>query len=207
VADSPKAAAVILAGGKSSRLGRDKASELLLGRTLLQRVIDRFDGLVDEYVVVRARGQTLPPIAAPYRIEVVEDLYPETGPLGGIYTGLGAMRAPHAVVVACDMPLLQPALIAELLRLAPEHDLVVPVSEDFPQPLCAAYSKAFIDAAKRQLDAGNYKITAVFGALKPLYLRPDDLRRFDPEGLSFQNVNREEDLQRVLALLKAEEAS
>lgn len=199
------AAAIVLAGGKSSRLGRDKASEPLLGRPLLQRVLDRFLGLVDEYVVVRAAGQTLPAIETP-ALRVVEDLYPETGPLGGIYSGLSAAAAGHAVVVACDMPLLQPKLIAELLRLAPDHDLVVPVSEEFPQPLCAVYSKACLDAIRAQLDAGNYKITAAFGLLRPLYLRPDDWRPFDPEGLSFQNLNREEDLQRAAALLRAEEA-
>ncbi|HLF72180.1 MAG TPA: molybdenum cofactor guanylyltransferase [Dehalococcoidia bacterium] len=200
-------AAVILAGGKSARLGRDKAGEVLLGRSLLQRAVDAFAGLVDEYVIVSAVGQALPAVEVDAPLLTAEDVYPETGPLGGIYTGLRAMQAPHAVVVACDMPLLQPALIAELLRLAPAHDLVVPIKGILPEPLCAAYSKAFIDAAKRRLDAGEYKITDVFEAVQPLYLRPDDWRPFDPEGLSFQNVNREEDLRRVLALLKAEEGS
>jgi molybdopterin-guanine dinucleotide biosynthesis protein A len=201
-----KAAAIILAGGKSTRLGRDKASEPLLGVPMVQRVINRFNGLVDEYVVVRARGQVLPPIEAP-NLTVVEDLYPETGPLGGMYTGLRAARAEHGVVVACDMPLLQPRLIEELLRLAPGHDLVVPVSEEFPQPLCAVYSKACLEPIKRQLDAGSYKITVFFGNLEPLYMRPDDWRPFDPDGLSFQNLNREEDLKRAEELLTAEKAS
>jgi molybdopterin-guanine dinucleotide biosynthesis protein A len=200
------AAAIILAGGKSTRLGRDKASEPLLGVPMLQRVINRFAGLVDEYVVVRARGQLLPPLDAP-ALTVVEDLYPETGPLGGMYTGLRAATAEHGIVVACDMPLLQPQLIQELIRLGPGHDLVVPVSEDFPQPLCAVYAKACLQPMKRQLDAGSYKITGFFGNLKPLYLRPDDWRRFDPDGLSFQNLNREEDLRRAEDLLEAEKAS
>jgi len=196
----PKAAAIVLAGGKSKRLGRDKASEPLLGRPLLQHVLDRLAGLVEEYVVVSAVGQTLPHVEAP-ALRVAEDLYPETGPLGGIYTGLCATAAPYAVAVACDMPLLQPSLVAELLRRAPGHDLVVPVSEEFPQPLCAVYSQACREAFRRQLETGNYKITAAFGRLKPLYLKPEDWRPFDPEGLSFLNLNREEDLQRVAALL------
>lgn len=197
------AAAIILAGGKSTRLGRDKASEPLLGVPLVKRALDRFTGLVDEYIVVRARGQVLPQIDEP-RFTVVEDLYPETGPLGGMFTGLGAARAPYGVVVACDMPLLQPRLIVELLRLAPGHDLVVPVSEEFPQPLCAVYSKACLEPMRRQLEAGSYKITGFFGYLKPLYLQPDDWRPFDPDGLSFQNLNRQEDLERAEALLRAE---
>jgi molybdenum cofactor guanylyltransferase len=201
-----RAAAIILAGGKSTRLGRDKASEPLLGVPMLQRVINRFAGLVDEYVVVRARGQVLPRVDAP-DITVAEDLYPETGPLGGMYTGLSAAKAERGIVVACDMPLLQPRLIEELLRLAPGHDLVVPVSEEFPQPLCAVYSKACLEPTKSQLDAGNYKITGFFGNLKPLYLRPDEWRPFDPNGLSFNNLNREEDLRRAEELLDTEKAS
>ncbi len=204
--DDPKAAAIILAGGKSTRLGRDKASEPLLGRPLLQHALDRLSGLVDEYIVVRAVGQRLPAVTAP-RLRIVEDIYPETGPLGGIYTGLAACAAPYALAVACDMPLLQRKLVAELLRLAPGHELVVPVSEEFPQPLCAVYAKTCLDAFRRQLESGNFKITAAFGYLKPLYLRPDGWRPFDPEGLSFQNLNRDEDLPRVAALLRAEAAS
>jgi molybdopterin-guanine dinucleotide biosynthesis protein A len=204
LANAPKAAAILLAGGKSSRLGRDKASEPLLGRPMLQHVIDRFAGLVDEYVVVRARGQVLTPLSAPGGLVVVEDLYPEIGPLGGIYTGLSAARAPFGVAVACDMPLLQPRLLAEIVRLAGEHDLVVPVSEEFPQPLCAAYGKACLPPIREQIEKGDYKITAFFGKLRPRYLRPDDWRPLDPEGRSFQNVNRDDDLRRVEALLLAE---
>ena len=203
MAEKAGAAAIVLAGGKSTRLGRDKASEVLFGRPLLQHVLDRFAGLVDEYAVVRARGQILPPINT-QGVKVVEDLYPETGPLGGMYTGLSAVDAPFGVVVACDMPLLQPRLIEELLRLAPGHDLVVPVSEESPQPLCAVYSKACLEPMRRQLEAGSFKITGFFGHLKPLYLQPEDWRPFDPQGLSFQNLNREEDLQRAKALLQAE---
>lgn len=201
-----EAAAIILAGGKSTRLGRDKASEPLLGRPLLQHVLDRLRGLVTERVIVKAVGQQLPPLEDA-GVTVVEDLYPETGPLGGIYTGLVAVRAPYAIAVACDMPLLRPALVAELLRRAPGRDLVVPVSEEFPQPLCAVYSKACLEPFRSQLEAGEYKITAAFGRLRPLYLRPDDWRPFDPDGLSFQNLNREEDLRRVAAILEAEAAS
>ncbi|HEX5370591.1 MAG TPA: molybdenum cofactor guanylyltransferase, partial [Dehalococcoidia bacterium] len=104
------AAAIILAGGRSTRLGRDKASEVLLERTLLQRAIDAFAGLAEEYVVVRAAGQALPQVEAQGTLRIVEDAYPQTGPLGGIYTGLDTMQTTHAVVVACDLPLLQPAL-------------------------------------------------------------------------------------------------
>jgi molybdenum cofactor guanylyltransferase len=203
MSDKSSAAAIVLAGGKSTRLGRDKAREPLLGRPLLQHVLDRFEGIVEECVVVKAIGQKLPEVTAP-GLKVVEDCYPETGPLGGIFSGLSAIEAERGMAVACDMPLLQPRLIAELLRLGPDYDLIVPVSEEYPQPLCAVYAKACLEPMRRQLEAGNYKITAFFGSLKPHYLRPDDWRPFDPEGLSFQNLNREEDLRRAADLLRAQ---
>ncbi len=197
---TPSAAAIILAGGKSTRFGRDKASTIVLGRSLLQRAIDSFAGLVDEYVVVRAVGQTLPSLATAVELTTVEDLYPETGPLGGIYTGLKTRLSPVAVVVACDMPLLQPALLRELLRLAPAHDLVVPMNDGMPEPLCAAYSKSCLGPIEAQLEAGVFKVTGFFEQLSPLYIGPEQWRAFDPDGLSFQN---ESDLTRIEALLTA----
>jgi molybdopterin-guanine dinucleotide biosynthesis protein A len=199
-------AAIILAGGRSTRLGRDKAGEVLLGRTLLQRAVDAFAGLVDESVIVRAAGQSLPPTEVRGRVSVVEDLYPETGPLGGIFTGLSAIEGDCAVVVACDMPLLQPALLAELLRLSPEADLVVPLRDGLPEPLCAAYSKACLTPIRERLERGEYKVTGFFEALTPHYLQPQEWQRFDPDGLSFLNVNREEDLVRARELLEARQA-
>jgi len=150
------AAAIILAGGKSTRLGRDKASELLLGRPLLQRVIDRLAGLVDEYVIVSAVGQELPEVVVPVPPSVVEDIYPETGPLGGIYTGLKAARAPVGLAVACDMPLLQRPLVAELLRLARSLGyftvLVEPRSERITPELRSAAGDVVSSLDGRELD-------------------------------------------------------
>lgn len=201
----PSGAAIVLAGGRSTRLGRDKAGELLLGRSLLQRVLDRLAGLVDEYVVVRAPGQTLPPIQAPAPLSVVEDAYPNAGPLGGLYTGLASMRAPRAVAVGCDMPLLQPALLSELLRLAPGRDAVVPLN-GLPEPLCAAYAASCLPAIREKLDRGSLKMTGFYDDVDVLYVEPGVWHRFDPEGLSFLNVNRDEDLLRVRELLEAGKA-
>ncbi|HLF78397.1 MAG TPA: molybdenum cofactor guanylyltransferase [Dehalococcoidia bacterium] len=198
-------AAIILAGGKSTRFGRDKAGEDLLGRSLLQRALDAFEGLVDEYVIVRAVGQALPAVTAGGIVTTVEDLYPESGPLGGIYTGLSVMQAPIAAVVACDMPLLRPALLQELLRLVPQSDIVVPLNEGMPEPLCAAYSKRCLEPIRQRLDAGAFKVTGFYDQVSTNYLQPADWRPFDPEGLSFQNLNRESDLARIEALLREQD--
>jgi molybdopterin-guanine dinucleotide biosynthesis protein A len=203
MSDRTGAAAIVVAGGKSTRFGRDKASELLLGLPMLQRVLDRLAGRVDEYVVVKRQGQELPGVAA-VSLRIVEDVYPDTGPLGGICTGLETMEAPLAIAVACDMPLLQPALIEALLALGQEHDLVVPMRGGMPEPLCAVYSKACIGPMQRQLDSGNLKVTGFYGLMTPWFVREEEWRRFDPQGLSFENLNREKDLQRAIDLLEAE---
>jgi molybdopterin-guanine dinucleotide biosynthesis protein A len=191
---------IILAGGMSTRLGRDKASEVLLGRSLLQRVIDRLDGLVDEYVVVSAPGQQLPATFASRPIHTVEDAFPGTGPLGGLYTGLSSMSAPRAIAVACDMPLLRPRLLSLLLRLQPEHDAAVPTN-GLPEPLCAVYAATCLSAIKAQLDATAYKMTGFFESVDVRFVEPAEWQRPDPEGVSFLNVNDENDLRRAEALL------
>lgn len=202
---APQTAGIILAGGRSRRLGRDKASEVLLGRTLLQRALDHLDGIVDELLIVKARGQELPSIEARAPVQVVEDAYPGTGPLGGIYTGLVAMQAPVAIAVACDMPVLQPPLLRELLRLLPGHDLVATIKEALPEPLCAAYSKSCIETIRAKLEAADYKASGYFDEVKSLLIGPEVWRDFDPDGLSFLNVNREEDLDRVRHILEAQD--
>jgi molybdopterin-guanine dinucleotide biosynthesis protein A len=197
------ASAIILAGGLSTRLGREKASELLLGRSLLQRVIDRLEGLFDQHLVVTAAGQTLPPLQASVPVDEIRDLFPQIGPLGGLYTGMSVMRHVRVVAVACDMPLLQPALLAELLRLLTGHHAVVPLNDaGLPEPLCAAYSLDCLPAIRDCIDQERYKLTSFFAGVDVLYIRPEAWRRFDPDGLSFLNVNREEDLVRAQELLQ-----
>ena len=199
----PEVAAIVLAGGRSTRLGRDKASELLLGRTLLQHVIDRVSALVDEIVVVSAPGQPLPPVSTLRPMRVAEDLYPGCGPLGGIFTGLRATDAERCLAVACDMPLLSDALLRELLRRSPACDVVMPVIE-FPEPLHAVYGRACIDPIRERLDARQLKITNFLGAVNVCYVKEDECRRFDPDLRSFMNTNTEEDLNRARELLATE---
>jgi molybdopterin-guanine dinucleotide biosynthesis protein A len=198
---APESAGIILAGGKSTRLGRDKASEILLERSLLQRVVDRLDSVVDEIVVVKAPGQDLPATVSTTPVRVVEDAYPGTGPLGGVYTGLISMEAPSAVAVACDMPVLQPALLRELLRLLPGHDLVAPIKESLPEPLCTAYATSCTDTIRRKLDAGEYKASGYFDEVDALLLESEAWQQFDPDGLSFLNINHEDELDRVRHVL------
>ena len=173
----PSRGAIVLVGGKSTRMGRDKARELVLGQPLLQWAVRPLDPLVDSFVLVRAAGQTVPEVETSKPVQVVEDIYPEAGPLGGIYTGLYHSRADRSLVVACDMPLVVPALVEELFRLAPEADVVMPLGEEFPEPLCAVYSRACLAAVREQLEARRLKITGFLGGVRVRYLRREEWRR------------------------------
>lgn len=198
-------AAIVLAGGKSTRLGRDKASEPLLGRPLLQRVIDSVQVATREITVVRAAGQRLPEVEAHVPIEVVQDVVPGKGPLGGIYTGLRQIDGEFAFVTGCDMPMLQPALISALLGLASGRRAVVPVVEGLPQPLCAVYARECLEPMSRRLDAGELKLALLLEEVGALHLQEEQWRVFDPRGLSFVNVNSDADLERVRQLILANE--
>ena len=200
----PDFAAIILAGGKSSRLGRDKASESLLGRPMLQHVIDRVADLVDEIIVVAASGQRVPDLTAPRPPRVVRDAYPGCGPLAGIYSGLVASRAERCLAVACDMPLLVPRLIEALLARSRDCDALLPVLE-YPEPLHAVYSRACIEPMRACIESGQLKITSFLGAVRPCYMHEDECRMFDPDLRSFVNTNTQADLDRARELLLAEQ--
>ena len=198
--DAPTSGAIVLAGGRSSRFGRDKASEPLLGRSLLQHVIDRITPLVGELIIVRAPGQTLPDIETTLPVRIADDAYPGRGPLGGIYSGLRSAGASRCLAVACDMPLRSRPLLRELLGRSADCDVVMPVLA-FPEPLHAVYARSCLEPMRARLEAGQLKITGFLGAVNVCYMREAECRALDAELLSFTNVNTEEDLARVRDLL------
>jgi molybdopterin-guanine dinucleotide biosynthesis protein A len=204
MASRPDIAAIILAGGRSTRLGRDKASEVLLGRPMLQHVIDRVHSLVGEIIVVRARGQQLPKVSVPTSLHIAEDDFESRGPLGGIYSGLMATAAGHGLVVACDMPLLSRRLLEEMLRRSGACDVVMPVLA-YPEPLHAVYGRACIAPIRERIEAGQLKITNFLGAVSVCYMREDECRALDPDLRSFTNTNTEADVDRARRLLEEEE--
>jgi len=203
MADTSLTSAIIVAGGRSTRLGRDKASEPLFGRPLLQHVIDRVAPVASEIIIVHAEGQELPAVDAAVAMRAVADAYPNAGPLGGIYSGLVAMSAPQALAVACDMPLLCAPLLRHLIDVAPAADVVMPVLA-YPEPLHAIYGAACIAPIRERLEAGHLKITNFLGAVRVRYVREDECRAFDPGLRSFMNANTDEALARIRELMAAE---
>lgn len=196
--------AVILAGGRSRRLGRDKAVEPFADEPLLCRVIRRAAAGVnanagDVVVVVAdpARAAALP-LEPEQRTAV--DAFPGCGPLGGIYTGLTAARTEWSLAVACDLPFLSVPLLRYMARLRDGVDIVAPVVNGRPEPTHALYSRRCRPAIAARLQAGRLKTANLFSDVTVRYVDETEIRRFDPELLSFFNINRPADLARALEL-------
>jgi len=188
---------VVLAGGKSKRLGRDKMREIVGKETVIERVVRRVSSLSSEVLLVTAPGQSLPP-GLPGK--VVYDIYPGAGSLGGIYTGLIYATSHHSLVVASDMPFLNRALLQRLLELASGYDVVIPRWNGYLETLHAVYSKDCLGPIQALLRRGQLKILDFFPQVKIRYLEAEEIDRLDPKHLSFFNINTQEDLDRAQSL-------
>jgi molybdenum cofactor guanylyltransferase len=199
---------VVLAGGRSSRMGTPKAALEWHGSTLLRRatgILARVTG--GPVVVVRATGQALP--ALPPDVEVVDDPRPGQGPLQGIAAGLAALagRADVAFVSATDLPFLHPAFVARVLRVLDETgaDVALPVARGYPQPLAAAYRTGLAPAADRLIAAGRPRPAFLFSECAVVRLDESALRAdpalaaADPALDSVLNVNDQADYQKARA--------
>ena len=193
-------ASVVLVGGKSLRLGRDKVFETIDGENLLQRVVTCLASLTDRIILVAAPRQSIPPLPPHLKVSKVVDIYPGKGSLGGIYTGLSASDYSHSLVVACDMPFLNLALLRHLIWLCPRFDAVIPRIARLLEPLHAVYSKSCLAAIEVLLQQDKLRITDLLDQIRVRYVEEDEIDRFDPERLSFFNINTAADLERARAL-------
>jgi molybdopterin-guanine dinucleotide biosynthesis protein A len=197
---------VIVAGGKSTRFGTDKASAVLAGTALLDWVVRGVSPSCAAVVVVRARGQALPHFESAAPVTVVDDEYEEKGPLAGLVSGLAVASTPLAFAASCDVPLVRRELVAGLASLAAAWDVVVPHVEGFPQPLLAIYRVAScLPAFRAAVEADRLKITAAYSGLRVRPVREPEVRAFDPEIESFRNLNRVDDVAGIESALLARE--
>ena len=191
---------IILAGGLSRRLGRDKALEPFQGQPLISRVLGRIDCLTDETVVVvnsESRGAELPLLDD---VKTAVDIYRDSGSLGGIFTGLSAATNDWGFVVACDMPFLNAGLMKHMIASRDGYDAIVPILDGYPEPTHALYSKTCLPYIERRLKARQLKIAGFFDDVRVRYVGAEEIDSFDSERLSFFNVNTPEDLSRALTL-------
>ena len=188
---------IVLAGGKGLRLGRDKVQETVGAENLLQRVLSQLVSFNRDIIIVTAGDKPLPPLNGYQRSRVVTDIYPGGGALGGVYTGLAESSSRYNLVVACDMPFLNQALLRYMVGLSAGFDLVVPRLGDLVEPLHAVYSKSCLVPMERMLKRDNLEVRGLFELVSVRYVESDEIDRFDPQRLSFFNVNTEADLEKA----------
>ncbi len=191
---------VALAGGMSRRLGRNKAVEQVGGESLIERVVGKLSQVSSETIVVVAEESRAEALDLPPWVRTAADIYPGSGSLGGIFTGLSAAQGDYGVVVACDMPFLNTDLLRFMVDIASDYDVVVPKLNGRPEPLHAIYSKSCLDPIERRLERKDLKIALLFEEVKVAYIEEEDIDSLDPTHLSFFNVNTQEDLEAALAL-------
>ncbi|MCK4437169.1 molybdenum cofactor guanylyltransferase [bacterium] len=186
--------AVILAGGENKRTGLNKALLKLNGQSLMETIIGKLRNLFKEVIIVSSYPREYERL----NLKVVKDLIPQKGPLGGIYSGLSSSKSSHSFVVACDMPFINPDLIRYMKVRIDNSDVLIPMTREGYEPLHAFYSKNCLDVIRKQLDSeASLKIVDFFDQVKVKYIEEEEVRKFDPDGLSFFNINTSGDLNKA----------
>jgi len=188
---------IILAGGKSRRMGENKAFIDLGGVPLFERVYRIFKEIFTEIIVVANDTGFF----EGYEARLQKDILLNKGPLGGLYTGLSYSSNYHAFCTACDMPLLNPRLIKYMVEERGEYDVIVPKTPDGLHPLHAIYSKKCLPPMRQLLDRDDLKIVNFFHRVRVRYIDETEIRKVDPHMRSLINVNTEEEIEAVRGIL------
>jgi molybdopterin-guanine dinucleotide biosynthesis protein A len=201
-----KSSAIILAGGRSARMGQPKATLRLAGMTLVERTVielarAELTRAFDDIVVVAApesEAIELPPLGA---VTIVRDESAYQGPVGALARGLRAARHELAFACSCDLPMLRSEIASWLLSLVGERDdAVIPQVGERLQPLHAVYRRRCADALDAMLARGEHRLSAIAGAVNAHIVSEAEYRRADPDALSCFNINTPEDYARAKTL-------
>ena len=194
----------IIAGGRSRRMGRDKALVDLDGRPMLQHVIDRVSDLGQAQTLLVSNDHAA---HARFSLPMQRDSLPDAGSLGGIYTALLHSRCDHTLVVACDMPFLSPTLMLRMLELREEggHDVIVPRVDGYPQGLHALYSQACLAPVRERIEAGRLKVIGFYDQMRVRYLDEQEWQPLDPTGQALSNINTPQQLRAATAHSRRQE--
>ncbi|HXG23177.1 MAG TPA: molybdenum cofactor guanylyltransferase [Chthonomonadales bacterium] len=184
---------IVLAGGKSRRMGRDKALLPFRGKTLLEYVVAQLRKAVDEVIVVADVPNRY---VLANGTHVVGDIYPGAGPLGGIVTGLYATEEGYHPVIGCDMPHLEPAILHFLIREAQGLDGAIPVIAGRVEPLCAVYHSRCAAVFEKALHQGERAVHRVIECVDMMRVHEEALRAIDKDLRSFINLNTPEEYMR-----------
>ena len=192
---------VLLAGGKSRRMGEDKRFILVGQRTLFERTYAVLCELFEQVCVVIA--QDSPSLQA--KVPVVRDLVPDCGSLGGLYTGLRWAQTQHIFLAACDMPFLNPDVIRYMVRLKDQADIVISRWATRLQPTHAVYGRNCLPVIEKMMNLHNKKIHSMMDhpTLRVRLIAESEIKQIDPNGRSMFNVNTLSDLEAARSMQDA----
>ncbi len=184
---------IILAGGKSIRMGKNKAFIEIAGTPIIQRIQTLFERLFDEIIIVTDQTELFSNLNA----KIYADLIPNQGVLGGLYTGLFFSSFPFSFCAACDMPFLKDSVIKYLLKNIGDFDVVVPKTKDGLHPLHAIYSKNCLEPIKKIMGLRKYRIVDFYPMVKVKMINEEEFFSLDPMRESFINVNTPDELGQI----------
>lgn len=184
---------IILAGGKSTRMGKDKAALPWATSDLLHAKIEQLRSVCQDIIVV----SNMPRHIAGNDVRVISDIYQEMGPLGGIHAGLTHARYDYAFVTACDMPYFAPTAAQYLFTEAQGWDVTMPVQGNHYEPLFACYSTSCIPVAEMLLRNSVRRVIALFDFVRYKHVDQECFRPFDPALAIFSNINTQEDYRKA----------
>lgn len=199
------ASAIILAGGRSARMGQSKATLLIGGITLIERTVIELARAFDDIVVVAAPESEAIELPALGAVTIVHDENAYQGPVGALARGLRAARRELAFACSCDLPMLRSEVASWLLSLMGERDdAAIPQVGERLQPLHAAYRRRCAGALDAMLSRGEHRLSAIADAVNSGILArivsEAEYRRADPDALSCFNINTPEDYARAKTL-------
>jgi molybdopterin-guanine dinucleotide biosynthesis protein A len=189
-----KISGVILSGGKSIRMGKNKAFIQVEGVPIIDRIHDLFRELFQEVIIVTNEKD----LFSNFDSNIYSDLIPDKGALGGLYTGIVFSSFYYSFCVACDMPFIKKSLVQYLIQNVANEDVIVPRTKDGLQPLHAIYSKNCVDPIRRSIEQGKSKIIDIYDQVNVKIVDEKDFLCFDPGRESFINVNTPEELVLLL---------
>jgi len=194
---------IILAGGKSSRIGlnKDKGKMKLLGVNLIDKVISNIlsVGVFSEKDILIVG----PKKRFPSFKRVIEDIYPQKGPLGGIFSGLSKSKTFYNLVIGYDMPFIEARLIRYMIKNIDNYDAVIPThSKGLFEPLCAIYSKNCLEVMNHNIKDEKLSVRCIFPFLKIRLIEEEEIKRYDPSLYSFFNINFKNDFTRAEELYR-----
>lgn len=200
---------IILAGGRSSRLGEDKGLIVLRGKCLVRHVFDRIAGIVDETIVVLRDEQQVERFRSilPDVEDLVRDSYLPNSPLAGMITGFSHATGKYSVVLPCDCPMVSPSLVEYLFERALGYDAVVPIwPSGFIEPLQSVYKvSSSFEHGRNILDSGKNDFRSLISVLESvMYVPTESLGSLAPGLRTFFNVNSPEDLKEARRLIEVD---